>query len=107
MRALPFVFELPYGGKPAHRDNYIARTLSSMKGQYGDSQVLEMSAGKVHYVPPRWAHRSVNTSATEDLVMFFVYPGNAGHDYGTMEQKGFRKLVKEQNGKPTIIDNPR
>jgi len=61
----------------------------------------------VLYVLPRWAHRSVNTSLTEDLVFFFAYPGNAGHDYRTIEQHGLHKLVVEQDGKPTIIDNPR
>ena len=30
---------------------------------------------------------------------FFVYPGDAGHDYGTIEVKGFRKLIVEQEGK--------
>ena len=59
------------------------------------------------YVPPRWAHRSVNASAEEDLVFYFVYPGNAGHDYGTIEKQGFRKLVVEQGGSPVIVDNPR
>jgi len=49
----------------------------------------------------------VNTSPTEDLVTFFVYPGNAGHDYGTIETQGFRKLVVERNGVPVIVDNPR
>jgi len=52
-------------------------------------------------------HRSVNTSPNEDLVTFFVYPGNAGHDYGTIETQGFRKLVVERNGVPVIVDNPR
>jgi len=49
----------------------------------------------------------VNTSPNEDLVTFFVYPGNAGHDYGTIETQGFRKLVVERNGVPVIVDNPR
>ena len=39
--------------------------------------------------------------------MFFVYPANAGHDYGTIESKGFRKLVVCRDGKTEIIDNPR
>jgi oxalate decarboxylase/phosphoglucose isomerase-like protein (cupin superfamily) len=46
---------------------------------------------------PRWAHRSVNASLDEDLITFFIYPGDAGHDYGTIEQQGFRKLVVEQD----------
>ena len=49
----------------------------------------------------------MNTSQSEDLVTFFVYPGHAGHDYGTIEQQGFRKLVVEQNDQPVVIDNPR
>lgn len=78
-----------------------------METPEGESRVMELTRGRVLYVPPRWAHRSVNTHPTEDLITFFVYPGNAGHDYGTIEQKGFRKLVVEQDGQPTIIDNPR
>jgi glucose-6-phosphate isomerase len=39
--------------------------------------------------------------------MFFVYPGDAGHDYGSIEKQGFRKLILEFEGKPKISDNPR
>jgi glucose-6-phosphate isomerase len=78
-----------------------------METPEGEWSVEELRPGRVLYVPPRWAHRSVNTGQAEDLVTFFVYPGDAGHDYGAIEQQGFRKLVVEQNGKPTIIDNPR
>lgn len=78
-----------------------------METPEGDWAVEELRPGRVLYVPPRWAHRSVNTGADEDLVTFFVYPGHSGHDYGTIEQQGFRKLVVEENGQPKIIDNPR
>ena len=78
-----------------------------METPEGEWSVAELSPGKVLYVPPRWAHRSVNTSANEDLVTFFVYPGYAGHDYGTIEDQGFRKLVVEENGHPKVVDNPR
>jgi len=54
-----------------------------------------------------WAHRSVNTGLSEDLVTFFVYPGNAGHDYGTIETQGFRKRVLHRQGETQIVDNPR
>jgi len=30
-----------------------------------------------------------------------------GHDYGTIEQKGFRKLCVERDGAPSFVDNPR
>lgn len=78
-----------------------------METPEGEWAVEPLRPNSVLYVPPRWAHRSVNTSLTEDLVTFFVYPGHAGHDYGTIETQGFRKLVVERNGVPTIIDNPR
>ena len=78
-----------------------------METPEGDWAVEELRPNTVLYVPPRWAHRSVNTHPDEDLVTFFSYPGHAGHDYGTIETQGFRKLVVEENGEPKIIDNPR
>ncbi len=78
-----------------------------METPEGDWAVEELSPGKVLYVLPRWAHRSVNACLDEDLITFFIYPGNAGHDYGTIEQQGFRKLVVERDGAPAIVDNPR
>jgi glucose-6-phosphate isomerase len=78
-----------------------------MENSAGDWGVEELHPGCVLYVTPGWAHRSVNTDSQEDLVTFFVYPGHAGHDYATIEQKGFRKLVLEVGGKPQVVDNPR
>jgi glucose-6-phosphate isomerase len=78
-----------------------------METPEGDWAVEELKAGSVLYVPPRWAHRSINIDPQQDLVMFFAYPGDAGHDYGTIETQGFRKLVLEKKGKPEIVDNPR
>jgi glucose-6-phosphate isomerase len=82
------------------------RGMLVMETPEGQTSVQEFNAGDVVYVLPRWAHRTVNTGS-DDLIFFFTYPGHAGHDYGTIEQKGFRKLVVEQDGKPTVIDNPR
>lgn len=78
-----------------------------METPEGEWAVEKLIPEKVLYVPPRWAHRSVNTSRNEDLVTFFVYPGNAGHDYGSIEKQGFRKLVVEREGEVQVIDNPR
>ncbi|MCK4787513.1 MAG: glucose-6-phosphate isomerase [Desulfobacteraceae bacterium] len=78
-----------------------------METPEGDWAVEELSAGSVLYVPPRWAHRSVNIGSEEDLVMFFAYPGDAGHNYATIETQGFRKLVLEIDGQTKIVDNPR
>ncbi len=78
-----------------------------METPAGETSVEPLSPGKVLYVPPRWAHRSVCSSRQQDLITFFIYPGNAGHDYGTIEQLGFRKLVIEGENGIEIIDNPR
>ena len=78
-----------------------------MQTPEGEASVESLTPGKMLYIPPRWAHRSVCTSRQEDLVTFFAYPGNAGHDYGTIEQLGFRRLVVEGEHGPEIIDNPR
>jgi glucose-6-phosphate isomerase, archaeal len=78
-----------------------------METPEGETSVESLRPGKILYVPPRWAHRSVCTSRQEDLVTFFAYPGNAGHDYGTIEQLGFRKLIVDGENGPEIIDNPR
>jgi len=77
-----------------------------METPEGDWAVEELKAGGVLYVPPRWAHRSINVHPEQDLVMFFAYPGNAWHDYGTIETQVFRKLVLSEDGKPQIVDNP-
>lgn len=77
-----------------------------MENPEGDIQVQSFAKGTAIYVPPRYAHRSINTG-TEPLVMFFAFRGDAGHDYGTIESKGYRKLVVEENGVPTLIDNPK
>jgi glucose-6-phosphate isomerase len=78
-----------------------------METPEGETSVAALQPGVVLYVPPRWAHRSVCTSRQGDLVTFFVYPGHAGHDYGTIEQQGFRKLVVDDGSGIEIIDNPR
>ena len=72
----------------------------------GDWSAQEMKAGQAVYVPKRYAHRSINVSPDEQLITFFVFRADAGHDYGSIETKGYRKLLVEKDGKPTIIDNP-
>lgn len=77
-----------------------------METPEGEVELVELHAGEAVYVPGRWAHRSIN-HGTDPFVMLFVYPAEAGHDYGTIETKGYRKLVVEKDGKPELIDNPK
>ena len=78
-----------------------------MESPEGEVETQEMKAGAAVYVPPRYAHRSINVSATEPLISFFAFRADAGHDYGAIETKGFRKLVVEKEGRPTVVDNPK
>ena len=78
-----------------------------METPEGETDIIALSPGKVLYVPPRWAHRSVCTGRQEDLVTFFAYPANAGHDYGTIEEKGFRKCIVDRGSGIEFVDNPR
>lgn len=78
-----------------------------MENPEGESSIEALSPGQVLYVSPRWAHRSICTGRQKDLVTFFVYPGNAGHDYGTIEVQGFHRLVVETESGVSFIDNPR
>jgi glucose-6-phosphate isomerase, archaeal len=77
-----------------------------METPEGEWAAEELEPGRVLYVPPRWAHRSVNT-ASQDLITFYVYPAYAGHDYGTIETRGFHAQVIERDGAPLLIGNPR
>lgn len=82
------------------------RGLMLMESPEGDVDVKEFTPGRAVYVPKRYAHRSINTG-NESLVTFFTFRADAGHDYGTIETRGFRKIVVERNGEPVLIDNPK
>jgi len=69
----------------------------------GESAVVELRPGQVAYVPPGWAHRTVNVGNTP-LVFFAVYPATAGHDYASVAARGFAKRVVERHGQPTLVD---
>ena len=82
------------------------RGLLLMQNRKGEVDVQEMARGRVIYVPPGWAHRAINIGSTK-LIFLAIYPSDAGHDYGAIKERGFRKIVIERDGKPSIEDNPR
>lgn len=82
--------------------------LMLMESPEGKVEAQEMRPGEAVYVPGRYAHRSINLSETEKLVTFFVFRADAGHDYGTIEEKGFRNLViAAEEGGYKLVDNPK
>lgn len=72
----------------------------------GEVSSVPMQAGTIAYVPPYWAHRTVNTG-TGPFVFFAAWPGDSGHDYGTIEKIGFAKIMVGRNGTVTLVDNPK
>lgn len=68
-----------------------------MKTTDGRVAAERMTRGQMVYVPPYWAHRSVNTSAIDPLISFCVYPAEAGHNYGDIITQGFPQRVFWRN----------
>ena len=73
-----------------------------MKTAEGKTTEEDMTPGRMVYVPPYWAHRSVNTGASGPLVSFCVYPAEAGHNYGDIETEGFPQRVFRRGGEVVI-----
>ncbi len=63
---------------------------------------VEMGPHRAAYVPPYWAHRTVNTG-DEPLIFFAVYPGDAGHDYETIVREGFPQRVLRGPAGPVLM----
>ena len=74
-----------------------------MQNKFGDVTLIEMERGTVAFVPPFWAHRTINVG-DEKFVFMFIFPADAGHDYATIEERGFNKIVVEKEGKPIIAN---
>jgi glucose-6-phosphate isomerase len=72
----------------------------------GRHEVQWMQTGSVHYIPGGWAHRTVNVG-DQPFVFYGAWIGDAGHDYGSIEQRGFPVLVVEGDDGPQVVSNPR
>ena len=65
---------------------------------------IQMRPGTIGYIPPGWAHRSVNTGA-EPYSFLAVYPGGAGHDYGWVLKNGLgNRVFRDSDGKVSLRD---
>jgi glucose-6-phosphate isomerase, archaeal len=63
---------------------------------------LELRPGTLAYVPPYWAHRTLNVS-DEPFSFLAVYPADAGHDYRTIEETGFPRRVVRASSGPLVV----
>jgi glucose-6-phosphate isomerase len=77
-----------------------------METRGGETAEVFLQPGQAVYIPPAWAHRSVNVG-DEPFIFFYAMPGGAGHDYVAFEAQGFRRLILERDGGPAIVPNPR
>jgi glucose-6-phosphate isomerase len=92
-----------------HRKRNHAETYQALSGhglvlferEDGTMCTAELTPGKVTYIPPFWAHRSVNTS---DLPLVFLWTCSveAGHDYEGLRGQGMRQVVVERSGVPSV-----
>lgn len=69
-----------------------------------DTRFLEINPGTVGYIPPGWAHRSINTGDTP-YSFLAVYPGGAGHDYGWVLSHGMgKRVLMADDGSVTLAE---
>lgn len=64
---------------------------------------LDMAPGVIGYIPPGWAHRSVNVG-DEPYSFLAVYPGSAGHDYGWVLSNGMGHRVRRGSSGYELVD---
>ena len=76
-----------------------------LQSQDGQTEAIDLYPGLLVYVPANHAHRSVNTG-DEELFFIGIYPGNAGHDYGSIRSSGFRLLVMANGEQPKVVAKP-
>ena len=67
-----------------------------------ETRVEKMSAGSVHHVPPRTAHRVANVGDAP-LVFVSYWASETGHDYQTIIDHGFSARVRRVHGGPALV----
>ena len=65
--------------------------------------VEKMYPGSIHYIKGNTAHRTANTG---DSTLSFnaFWPADAGHDYATISEHGFSKILVKLDGKPELVN---
>jgi glucose-6-phosphate isomerase, archaeal len=80
------------------------RGILLLESRDGQSEIVEMQPGVCAFIPPDWAHRSINIGA-EKLVFVWVCNVASGQDYGDILTKGMKKKVFiGDNGTASVKD---
>jgi glucose-6-phosphate isomerase len=77
-----------------------------MMTRQGEYVTVKWEAGTITHIPPQFAHRVVNTGSVP-LVFVAVFHVAAGHEYGLIEERGFKYMILEKDGQPAEVFNPR
>lgn len=72
-----------------------------LMNENGSCRAEEVTAGSLHYIPGHVAHRLINTGAVE-LRVGACWRSDSGHDYGSIETRGFPVRVVCRDGCPVI-----
>lgn len=76
-----------------------------LQDHQGHAEWVDMRPGAIVYIPGGKAHRTINTG-DRPLVFVGIYPARTGHDYHIKDCSWYRKILVEQDGKPSVVDNP-
>jgi len=96
-----------FHAKPDRGEAYYTQSgegLLLLHSRSGECRSVEMRPGVCAFIPPEWAHRSVNTG-NKPLVFVWMCTIDAGHDYSEIAAHGMRQRAVEQNGRPTVVPN--
>jgi glucose-6-phosphate isomerase len=80
--------------------------LMLIESPVGETRIVEIAPQTVCYVPPLSIHRAVNTGS-EDFLMLFCYPADAGQDYDIIGRAGGMRsrILDDGNGGWTEAPN--
>ena len=76
-----------------------------LESRDGETRTVEMKPGVCAFIPPEWAHRSINTGP-DKLVFTWFCATDAGHEYGEIQERGMRRLVLDRGGEVVVAENP-
>ncbi|MBV8565109.1 MAG: glucose-6-phosphate isomerase [Methylobacteriaceae bacterium] len=77
-----------------------------LESRDGEVRTVDMKPGVCAFIPPDWAHRSVNTGAGK-LIFVWVCAADAGHEYGGILERGMRRFVVERDGRAELVPHPK
>lgn len=69
----------------------------------GECRAVPLEANSTVYVPGHTAHRTVNVG-DEPLIYWGILSSAAGHDYGAVGERNFRKVIVEQDSEPVVME---